>query len=190
MKKLLFLFLLLFSSCSGQTTFVIEKGAHYPKPNPYSVHYGVEKLEKTITFDSSCIYRLGNVDDADINKLYGWGVGLTAKHSLRIGWNCKSGNGIDLYAYIHYNGSRWIIPKDSVIEGKGQLIGAGFKTGLPIACGIYRTRDTITFTATQNGVKRTYKIKFANFPDGFGFYQFPYFGGTSVAPHRMIIIVQ
>lgn len=192
MKPIRLLFLLLFTlaSCSGQTTYTIKQGQNYPTPKQFTTHGSISAMVKTVTFDASCIYQLGNEDDADINKLFGWGVGLTNQHSLRIGWNCKSGGGIDLYAYIHYNGQRWVIPKDSIIEGSGQLIGKGFKTGLPIACGIYRARDSITFEATQEGVKRKYVIRFANFPDGFGWYQYPYFGGTSTAPHTMIIIIR
>lgn len=189
MKNILIVLLLLLQSCSGQNTFTIEKGAHYPKPNPWDIHWGVEKLEKTVVFDSTCLYKLGTVDDGDINKLFGWGVGLTAKHSLRIGWNCKSGTGIDLYAYIHFDGKRWLIHKEAIITGSGQLIGKGFVPGIPIACGIYRARDSITFTAKQGTVTRIYKIRFAGFPDGYGFYQYPYFGGTTPAPHRMKIII-
>jgi hypothetical protein len=103
MKNLLLILFFSLSSCTAQD-FVIKKGSHYPSPNPYSWHGGLTQMERSVVFDSSCVYNLGNVDDSDINKLLGWGVGWTSSNSLRIGWNCKSGYAIDLYAYIHYKG--------------------------------------------------------------------------------------
>jgi hypothetical protein len=146
---------------------------------------------KTVVFDSTCLYKLNTIDDSDINKLFGWGISVTSVHSVRFGWNCKSGTGIDLYAYLHYNGSRWIIPKDSSSNKlRADLIGKGFKPGLPIACGIYRSRDALTFEAVQGTRKETLVIKFFDFPDGFGFFQYPYFGGNTRAPHRMVITLK
>ena len=190
MRILSLLLLLTFSSCTGQD-FVINKGAHYPSPNPYSWHSGVTQLERQVVFDSSCIYNLGTIDDSDINKLYGWGVGFTSSSSLRIGWNCKSGYAIDLYAYIHYKGKRWSIPKDSIITGlSGQLIGKGFMTNKPIQCSIQRTDKELIFVCVQGLKQGIMRLRFANFPKGSGWYQNPYFGGTSVAPHQMTIKIE
>ena len=148
-------------------------------------------MERTITFDSTCLYSFGTNEDSDINKAFGWGVGLVNDHSLRIGWNCRSGEGINLYAYIHYQGKRWLIPKDSVISGnKGQIIGGIFKSNIPIVCRIERSKETITFTAIQSGRTERLIIKFYGFPDGFGWYQWPYFGGNMTAPHQMKIILE
>lgn len=189
MRTLTLLLLLTFSSCTAQD-FVIKKGARYPSPNPYSWHGELTQLEKSVIFDSSCIYKLGNYDDSDINKLFGWGVGFTSSSSLRIGWNCKSGNGIDLYAYIHYKGKRWTVVKDSIIQGSGQLIGKGFEVNKPIQCSIERTGTELLFIAVQGMKYGIMRIRFANFPKGSGWYFFPYFGGTSVAPHQMKIQIR
>jgi hypothetical protein len=94
------LILLFFTSVQAQTVYTVNTGGHTFSPRQYGTHSGIETLYKIVTFDSSCLYRLGNEDDADINKLVGWGVGLTSQHSIRIGWNCYSDSGIDLYAYF------------------------------------------------------------------------------------------
>lgn len=181
---------LLITSCTAQD-FVIKKGQNYPTPQLYRSHSGVETMERTVTFDSSCIYSFGTNDDGDINKTFGWGVGLTSRHSIRLGWNCKSGYAIDLYAYLHYNGSRWMIPKDSSSnKQRADLIGKGWMPNVPITVRIHRARDGITFEATQGVRKETLYIRFANFPDGFGFYQWPYFGGNMRAPHDMKITLK
>ena len=164
-----FMFLIGVNSCTAQTTYTIKQGSHFSSPRQFASHTNVSAMERTVTFDSSCIYFLGNEDDSDINKLFGWGVGLTSANSIRIGWNCKSGYAIDLYAYVHLNGKRWIIPRDSIIQGSGQLIGRGFKTGLPISCGIYRARDSIVIEATQEGITRRYSFRCSGFPGGWGF---------------------
>jgi hypothetical protein len=181
-------FLLSFSLTAQ--TFTIKKGAHYPNPNPYSWHSGITELERSVVFDSSCVYNFGSKEDSDINKLFGWGVGFTSSSSLRIGWNCKSGYAIDLYAYIHYKGKRWVIPKDSIIQGSGQLIGKGFMTNKPIQCSIQRTDKELIFVCVQGMRYGIMRLKFTNFPKGSGWYQYPYFGGTSVAPHQIKITIE
>ena len=192
MKKQCAFFALSFLLSLGLTaqTFTIKKGAHYPSPNPYSWHSGITELDKSITFDASCFYKLATKDSNDINKLIGWGVGVFSTHSLRFGWNCKYGKGIDLYAYIHYKGKRWVIPKDSIIQGSGQLIGKGFQTNKPIQCYIEQTDTEIKFIAIQGLKYGVMRLKFRNFPKGGGWYQYIYFGGTSVAPHQMKITIE
>lgn len=177
-------------SCTAQS-FTIEKGSHNPKPNPINYHSSVTEMAREVTFDSSCVYRLFTPDDSDINKLFGWGVGLFgSKHSIRIGWNCKNNTGIDLYAYIHFNGKRWLIPKDSLIAGKGQLIGSGFQPTIPVECYVAISDTSVIFECSQGLRVAKYQFRFANFPRGAGWCQYPYFGGTSVAPHRMKILIK
>lgn len=190
-KAIILLFLAFsITSCSAQS-FVVKTGQNYFSPRLYTTHSGVGTMEKSVTFDSSCVYSLGTNDDGDINKTYGWGVGLTSRHSIRIGWNCKSGYAIDLYAYLHYNGSRWMIPKDSSTnKQRADLIGKGWMLNVPITCRIHRALDGITFEAIQGPRKETLYIRFKNFPDGFGFYQWPYFGGNMSAPHPMKITLK
>lgn len=183
----LFVSLLAIALQSCGQVFTFKPGSHNPTPNKFSPHFGgIEAQTYLVTFDSGCVYRFETADSSDINKLFGWSTGW-GRHSIRIGWNCKSGTGIDLWAYFHYNGSRWNVPKDSSSKPKTPaLIGRGFQPGL-VACGIYRARDGIEFEAVQGPRIERLKIKFANFPDGPGVYQYPYFGGTSTAPHRMVI---
>lgn len=190
-KELILAVLLLFASAVKAQEFIIPAGEHYSQPRKYTMHNGVETMVRTVIFDSSCIYNFGDAEDGDINKTFGWGIGITSYHSIRIGWNCKSGYAIDLYAYLHYNGKRYKITKDSSSNRqRADLIGKGFYTNVPVSCRIHRARDTITFEAEQGTRKERLIIRFANFPNGYGFYQWPYFGGTYAAPHTMKITLQ
>jgi hypothetical protein len=184
---LFFSVLVISLNACGQV-FTIKAGTNTAKPIKFSPHFGLSSMTYLAEFDSSCLYFFNTKDSADINKLFGWSSGFGA-HSLRIGWNCKSQKGLDLWAYIHYAGKRWPIPRDSSsnVKGSAALVGAGFAPGLPIACGIYRARDGIEFEAIQGPRREKVKILFYEFPGGPGLYQWPYFGGTSKAPHEMKI---
>lgn len=182
--------LLAFNGCSGQSTsFVFSPGSHYPKPKLVKMHTGVASMERTVLFDLSCVYELGNEDDFDINKLFGWSVGFTNRHSIRIGWNCVSDSGIDLYAYMHFNGKRWNIPRDSSSNRRRpDLIGRGFLPNYTITLRISRARDAITFEAIQLSRRERLVVRFRDFPTGSGWFMYPYFGGTSTAPQKMSIV--
>lgn len=176
--------------CRAQV-YTISKGNHFSSPRSLKFHTGVSSQVRTVVFDSTCVYRFGDAEDGDINKLYGWGVGLTNRHSIRIGWNCKSGEGIDLYAYFHVNGRRWMVPRDSSSSsGRADLIGKGFIPGLPISCGIHRARDGISFEAVQGSKRHKLFIRYRDFPNGPGQYMYPYFGGTYPAPQTMRITLR
>ena len=168
--------------------YTINTGAHYPNPKEISLHNGVTGQSKTAIFSENCIYHLGNSDDNDINKLYGFTTDLFGSNSLRIGWNifsAKTGvQTIKLWGYVHINGKR-VIPAVSSTH----LIGKFFKIGIPIQCKIYMSEGYACFTASQGSYKgenSIVKIPFSK-SAGMGYYQFPYFGGNSVCPHTMNI---
>lgn len=188
--SLVFLLAFILQGCAGQT-FTIPQGGHAPSPRKLVFHTGITTLKKTATFDSSCVYNLGTTDDGDINKLVGWSVGLSRGASVRVGWNCKSGYAIDLYAYLHYKGKRWIIPKDSSSnKTRADLIGKGFMTNQPIELVTTRSSRQLIFEATQGPRRERLVVSFFEFPSGAGFYEFPWFGGTSTAPHTMTIKIE
>jgi len=165
--------------------YLIKKGNHYPTPKQISLHSGISFLNKTVTFYDNCIHHLGHQDDNDVNKLYGFTTDLFGSNSVRIGWNIMSANtgvqAIKLWAYVHIDGKRVIptIPSDHIIS-------KFFKTNIPITCAISVTNGNAYFTAKQGTEGRTVVVPFPKTP-GIGYYQFPYFGGTSTCPHYMNI---
>lgn len=97
---------------------VIEKGDHESFPKRKSgVLVSPTDISATVTFDSTCIYDLGTVDNQDWNKVFGLGfVGSkdqdlgAAPHQVdgaRIGWRWNpQRNCIDLGAYVYVEGQR------------------------------------------------------------------------------------
>lgn len=167
--------------------YLIKTGSHYPVPKQITLHSGITGLSKNILFYENCIYHLGNKDDNDINKLYGFTTDLFGQNSVRIGWNifsAKTGvQTIKLWGYVHVNGKR-IVPQAS----SEHLIGKFFKTGTPIECNIFILNGYAYFTAKQGSYQGENIIRIP-FPKnaGTGYYQYPYFGGTSTCPHNMNI---
>lgn len=170
--------------------YTIKKGAHYPTPNDFAFHRGISSLNKSITFNSNCIYNFGNNDDNDINKGYGFTTDLFGKNSVRIGWNifsAKTGvQSLKLWGYVHVNGKR-VQPTPGF--SKEHMIGKYFSCDFPIECSVYIENGFAYFKASQGSYKGELPIVKIPFPKsaGMGYYQYPYFGGTSSCPHVMNI---
>lgn len=99
---------------------VIEAGDHESLPKrKVGVLFSPGEVSATVTFDSSCIYDLGQEDEQDWNKVIGLGfVGSkdqditvgTPPHQIdgaRVGWRWNAQRGrIDLGAYVYVEGKR------------------------------------------------------------------------------------
>lgn len=99
---------------------VIEAGDHEPLPKrKVGVLLGPGEVTATVTFDSSCIYDVGQVDQQDWNKVIGLGfVGSKDQdittgippHQIdgaRVGWRWNpQRKRIDLGAYVYVAGKR------------------------------------------------------------------------------------
>ncbi len=117
---------LLMSGCvpdflvSNPDWVVIEAGDHEALPKRKAgILFGPDEVSATVTFDSSCIYDVGQVDAQDWNKVIGLGfVGSkdqdittgTPPHQIdgaRVGWRWNPQRGrIDLGAYVYVEGKR------------------------------------------------------------------------------------
>ena len=160
---------------------VIEAGDHesLPKRNVGAVLSPTE-VSATVTFDSSCIYDIGKVDEQDWNKVIGLGfVGSKNQdittgvppHQIdgaRVGWRWNPQRGrIDLGAYVYVDGKR---------------------TDFKVA-------ETALNTPTKLTIKIDYDRKMYQILGGkpiafthsktFGYKTGLYFGGNQPAPHRI-----
>jgi|GEM_PF-1250252 len=117
-------FILLMNACipdflvSNPELVVIEGGDHEPLPKrKVGIDLKPTELSATVTFDSTCIYDIGTVDEQDWNKVIGLGfVGSSTDditsgvppHQIdgaRIGWRWNpQRQRIDLGAYVYING--------------------------------------------------------------------------------------
>lgn len=168
--------------------YTIKKGKHFAKPKRIKLHFGITSLKKKIVFKTNCFYKFNNVEDADINKVFGFTTDIFGRNSVRIGWKIYDAlNGIKsirLYGYTHINGKKSENP-----DFDSYQIGKFYSVNIPIECTIHIDGENAYFSATQEGYKGENHIVKIPFPkkSWFGYYQRPYFGGNMVAPHNMSI---
>ena len=160
---------------------VIDEGEHEPLPKR-NVGFVLSPTEvsATVTFDSSCIYDVGQADQQDWNKVIGLGfVGSknedvtqgTPPHQIdgaRVGWRWNPQRGrIDLGAYVYVDKNR--------IDFKVAEIALNTPTKLTIKIDydrkLYQILGGKPIPFTHNKT--------------FGYKTGLYFGGTQPAPHKI-----
>lgn len=155
--------------------YVIEEGAHYSHrdgmpPRVASLFDG-RHMDFDASFTPSCIYV---PEDSSINKLYGFTDcnSLVHQNSARFGWRVRADSSIDLYAYWYMSGMR------------GDHYMGNTKVNNVDQYEIWALQDYYYFRFNDKEYT-TYRSK--RCVHGVRERLFPYFGGTPVAPHRMII---
>lgn len=171
---LILLLLLLFTSCSktqnGVEIYTIKQGSHYT----YHSHKIVgNNLKFDVLFESSCAYDLGNINQKDINKLFGFNACNSLHHefSARFGW-VYNGEQIEIYAYVYDFGVRDFIQ-----------------------IAVVNLNEWNTFELTNTGTAYAFKVnhilflyeKDSNCVTKYNYMLYPYFGGDEVAPHDITI---
>jgi hypothetical protein len=136
----------------------------------------------SVKFDASCIYSLGNEDQKDINKLFGWShCFYHKKDSVRWGWRCKEDK-IEAIPYVknnfdfYYTALGCILDVDTTYDFIISLI---YIDNLPKYIFTIFDLKGIIFETDINVSKKIKNV--------FGYRLYPYFGGTSKAPHDMKI---
>jgi hypothetical protein len=157
------------------TTYLIPAGSHY-STNSSLKSIKTSEMKFVVKFDSSAIYTcIDPLNQADINKLYGFSEGFSNQYnSARIGWNWYGGK-LNLYGYVYNKGVRSFAKITSV------SIGAEHNCSIKVLGASY--------IFTVNGVSitlgRALKTTTAS-----GYRQYPYFGGDEVAPHNVTILIR
>lgn len=157
------------------STFTIQKGAHYCDQNPVR-SITTSEMKFMVKFDSSAIYQAELPENQyAINKLWGFSEGANNHYnSARIGWSWTD-NALRLYGYVYVSGELHYQEITSV------TIGA------EISCSIKLAAETYLFTI--NGVAVSLP-RGAPGSQASGYQQYPYFGGTEVAPHLITILIK
>lgn len=159
--------------------FLIKKNSHYSN-RFISKLFSIIQVKKTtsylVKFDDSCIYKLPKEDQGDINKLFGFSLGLHHKNSARFGW-CWLNDQLRLYAYWYDNGVRKSKEIQSITIGKKYLLT------------IENLNTEWKFSIIDfygDGVQELVVEK-SKSKINFGYTLWPYFGGNQVAPHDITI---
>lgn len=179
MKRLSFVLILyvllvgLISCAKSQTSdviYTIKKGSHYSNA-PHKIVGS--KLNYNITFDESAMYTIDSIEQADINKLFGFNS-CSALHdyqSARLGWRWYH-DSLQIMYYIYDKGERIY----------------GYLTSVPInvPCEYELVQTDKEYKFKANGVKFTYKKKW-KCKALYNYHLWPYFGGNVKAPHDITI---
>ena len=197
MKKLLLILLLIGSSIlttsvfptggsglpnvADSITYIIPANGQTAIPNLVQKHEGITRMSYYIQFDDGCKYSLPTKDSNDINKGYGFSYALLGQHhtnSSRVGWNWKSDT-LLLYNYSYFTNTRLQKKINSYARNKPIYVEQW-----------YAGKDTAWIACVQNG-KGTAKFVTGVGPinRSSGYLLYPYFGGTSRAPHEMRVTV-
>lgn len=156
-------------------TYHIRKGQHYADGIHVGVYFGND-LKFKARFNETAIYNLGNTNQGDTNKLYGFSDCLSQHHenSARFGWRWNEQvNRLEIRAYSYAKGKRLSEFMDYIDLNKDygyeiKVVGSTYE--------FYFNNKKIVHPRGCNGMGRGYKL-------------YPYFGGDEVAPHDMDIVV-
>ncbi|TDH24572.1 hypothetical protein EXU57_14620 [Segetibacter sp. 3557_3] len=160
-----------------EVRYTIYRGQHYCTPNVLKL-VTVSEMRFTARFDETAQYDLGpgNINQYDINKLYGFSEGYAHQHqSARIGWRWSDG-ALRLFAYVYNAGVR---------EPEREITTVTF--GATNTCSIRLAGNTYVFTV--NGISVTVP-RATSTSRASGYQLYPYFGGDEVAPHDINIWIK
>lgn len=157
--------------------YFIKKGNHrsgyYFRP-----HFNVKYIKYQVLFKQNCIYQFGDIDDFDINKLFGLSFGMHHTNSVRFGWNTDSGE-IGIHNYCYISGKR-VMSKIASIPTETSFVFEIF---------IYDSYYELKITDMDGkliGWSEVAKPKTTKW----GYHLFPYFGGNKCAPHNIDIYMK
>lgn len=161
---------------------VIKKGTHYARPlQLFKKLLGIRfcrerEMTCVVRFDKSCKYKIYQ-DQSDINKLFGFSLGMHHKNSIRVGWRWLNGN-LELCSYIYENGVRL---KEKVLCNCDFVREYKIDVHLVVVDGMYRVYIYVNGTMKHRQHLATKVKKYVSYPLSL------YFGGNCTAPHDMNI---
>ena len=158
-------------------TYLIPAGQNFCVGNRYAVDtfWGVSFQA---IFDSSCIYTTANpVNQADINKLYGFSDSSSHHHqnSARFGWNWEAG-ALHIYGYSYRSGVRQSTEICTVSLHEPHSFSIETRPGQ-----YFFSVDNKYFALMERAAQEPY---------AHGYSLLPYFGGDEPAPHDIRIKIK
>jgi hypothetical protein len=129
-------------------------------------------------FTESCLYDLKDEDQWDVNKLFGFSIGMHHKISFRFGWrSILETKEIEIVAYEYYDGVRQVT---KIIDRVG--INEWHRY---ILCYYPLIQKVVYYiSGAKKGLTTDVKIKKKW---GWGYTLGLYFGGNDKAPQKIVI---
>jgi len=161
--------------------YLIKKNKHNPKGLHLDITFK-KSIKFICSFDESCLYDLGDNDNYDVNKLYGFST--TWFHHIqsgRVGWRCIDSKKIQIVTYSYNDGVRSLDDID--------VLGEVYPNE-EFVCSITDEEDAYTYTFEKLNDPNSHIVaKDKKRKDWFLFHYllYPYFGGNRTATHDMII---
>lgn len=154
--------------------YLIEEGNHRSGFYP-NLHFNIKNIKYEVIFTESCLYKFNDVDDYDVNKLFGISFGYHHNNSIRFGWDIEDEE-IAIYAYSYKSSKRDIKKIISIPINRKYIFEINVFDGY-YDMKIFNSENNLIGWANIPKVKTTklcYNL-------------FPYFGGNKVAPHDIKI---
>jgi len=158
--------------------FKIKKGKHFSGNFFYKLlnFFNFKKSIKfNVKFDESSYYDLGNPNQLDVNKLFGFSTGYHHKNSARFGWNSVAKDSVAIYSYCYVDGVRKINFITNIkinSEYKMSIVDRRFYYFFSV---IDSNGNVFRDNVSKNNIS------------GVGYSLWPYFGGDEKAPHDIEI---
>jgi len=162
--------------------FTIPQGKHSSGFH-FRPHIGRKSLQYDIMFDSGAKYYHGDIDQYDINKLFGLSFGHHHTNSVRFGWR-SLGNlttSVEILSYCYLNGNR-------VNEDGQNLFISMVDIGRYYTYRIDISDKFYTLTILDDKKVIGQKIVYHKPIPCWGYQLYPYFGGNKKAPHDIKIL--
>lgn len=165
--------------------FKIKKGKHKSVFFKPKFHFFKNQFCKRIEFNKSAKYQLDNIDQFDINKLFGISYGLHHRNSARFGWRWSMRmEKIEILAYVYRDGKR-------VNEWDENIYICDIEPNSKYNMEIKKENGYYNFKVENETLEKVYTLKIKHGECPFwGYELFPYFGGNNTAPHQIEIAIK
>ena len=161
------------------TSYTIQAGAHNCDQSRLRSVSGTA-MNFVAKFDNTATYTLPTTDynhNYDVNKLWGFSEGYNNQYnSARIGWRWLN-NQLQLFAYVYVRGT---LQRDPISYDPPFI--KAVEIGKEVNCSIAVSGSKYIFTVDGTVVETPRGTSTSKFS---GYQQYPYFGGTYTAPHKM-----
>lgn len=162
--------------------YTIKEGNHYSGLRFRPVLFK-KRLNFAFSFDESCLYDFGDINQKDVNKLVGFSFGFHHRNSVRLGWRAVDMEKIELLAYVYRKGKL-------VKEWEEHLYLGLVRPNTQLYGTIEVTRWKYKFTILGDKLSKSTELHRPLLLNPFGYMLYPYFGGDNKAPHDINLKMQ